>query len=142
MLNLLNELATKFPLDALIASGLLSPLLLLVKNWRISRNVETILQKDWVMYSLVLLTATAFSIGEYVLSAPTHDPTIIAVRTAVTAFMSQPIYFYIVKPLFALFKSQLDKAAALNNDIKSAAVSPTDAGAGVAQTVEIQSFPN
>lgn len=146
LLNLLNELATKVPLDWLIASGLLSPLLLAVKKWRITKNVETILQKDWVMYSLVILTSAAFAIASYILNDPTKDPTVIAIQTAMTAFMSQPIYFFVVKPLFKLIEAQLAKAAQLNADIKSAAVSPTEpivAAAtpeGMAQTVDIQTF--
>jgi hypothetical protein len=117
-----NDLARHFPWDALVASGVISPLLVGVKKWRITKNVESLFKKDWFVYLTLLLLSALTAAGNYLLHTPTSDPTIIAIQTAVVAFLTQPIYFFIVKPALAYFRGEINRAAEHNLQIKSAAV--------------------
>jgi hypothetical protein len=113
-LNVMNDIARHFPWEALAASGVISPLLVGIKKWFSVQNEK-------VMISLVILISGLAVAGNYMLHVPTSDPYIIGIQTAVLAFMTQPIYFFIVKPAIAFFKNEVEKAAALN-EVKSATV--------------------
>lgn len=115
VLNILNYVAASIPWDAVIASGILSPLLLGVKKW-------FSVQSEKVMIVLVLISGVLVASGNYLLNVPTSDPSIIAVQGAVLAFMTQPIYFFVVKPFFRWFGETLAAAAAFKADAQSATV--------------------
>lgn len=108
-----NYLAVHVPWAAVIASPLVSGLIVAIKKW-------FSVQSERVMISLVALVAMIVAGGNYLLHVPTHDPSIIAVQAAVLAFMTQPAYFFIVKPLAASIEQQLQKAAAFDAQVKSA----------------------
>lgn len=110
----LNYLAVHVPWAAVAASGILSPILLFVKKW-------FSVQSEKVMISLVALSGMLVAGASYLLHVPTHDPSIIALQGAAIAFMTQPFYFFIVKPLAASVSEQLSKAAAFDAQVKSAA---------------------
>jgi hypothetical protein len=118
--NGLNYLATHIPWAAVGASGVLSPLLLGIKKW-------FSVQSEKVMITLVALSSMIVAGAHYLLSVPTHDPTVIAVQGAALAFMTQPFYFFIVKPVAAAVGEQLAKAAAFDAQVKSAADVPLSA---------------
>jgi hypothetical protein len=115
--NAINYLAVHIPWAAVGASGVLSPVLLGVKKW-------FSVQSEKVMISLVALSSMLVAAGHYLLNVPTHDPTIIAAQGAALAFMTQPFYFFIVKPLAAAVSEQLAKAAAFDAQVKSAVDGP------------------
>jgi hypothetical protein len=115
VLQTINDFATYMPWDALLAAGIISPTLVGFKKW-------LSIQSERVMILLVILVSLGTVTSHYLLTVPTHDPSIIGVQTAVLAFMTQPVFFFIVKPAIAFFRSEVEKAAALNLDIRSAAV--------------------
>lgn len=114
ILNTLNQLAVAMPWDALIAAGILSPALVAIKKW-------LSIQSEKVMVTLVIVLAAAAAGVTYLMTATFTDPSMIGVKTAIIAFMSQPVYFFIVKPAIAWFYSEVDKAAKLNMEMRSAA---------------------
>lgn len=113
ILDALNYAAAHIPWAAIGASGILSPLLLGLKKW-------FSVQSEKVMISLVALVALATAAGHYLLTTPIQAPGVIAIQAAVLAFMTQPIYFFVVKPAAAWFGEQLAKAAAFDAQVKSA----------------------
>jgi hypothetical protein len=100
--------------EALLASGIISPLLVGVKKW-------FSVQSERVMITLVVVLGMLAAAGNYLLHVPTQDPSIIALQGAVIAFMTQPVYFFFVKPLFGKISSTLEAAAKFNDEVKSAA---------------------
>lgn len=119
--NVLNYLAVHVPWQAVAASGMLSPVLLGIKKW-------FSVQSEKVMISLVMLSGMLLSGAHYLMTVPTHDPSIIAVQGAALAFLTQPFYFFIVKPVAASVSEQLAKAAAFDRQVKSAAEPAIAAG--------------
>jgi len=119
--NSLNYLAVHVPWSAVAASGLLSPILLGIKKW-------FSVQSEKVMISLVAVSGMLVAGANYLLHVPTHDPTIIAAQGAAIAFMTQPFYFFVVKPLAAAVGEQLAKAAAFDAQVKSAGQPVTASG--------------
>lgn len=117
----LNYLAVHVPWSAVAASGALSPILLAIKKW-------FSVQSEKVMISLVALSGMLVAGANYLLHVPTHDPTVIALQGAAIAFLTQPFYFFIVKPIAASVEEQLAKAAAFDRQVKSAAEPAIAAG--------------
>lgn len=118
ILQTLNAVAQFMPWDALAAAGVISPLLVGVKKW-------LKVQSSTVMFLLVAGTSLGAVTVHYLLTIPTDDPSIIGLQTAVLAFMTQPVYYLLVKPAIAFWRAEVEKAAALNAEIKSAAVEST-----------------
>lgn len=110
-----NLLAKNFPWEVIAASGVLSPLLVGIKKW-------FSVQSEKVMISLVMLLSLLTVVVNYLLRVPTTNPQYLAVQAAVLAFMTQPVYFFIVKPAIYSFRSYVEKAAKFNAEVKSAAV--------------------
>jgi len=115
ILNILNYAAVHVPWSAVAASGVLSPLLVAVKKW-------FSVQSERVMITLVALSSGLVVAGNYLLHVPTHDPSIIAVQTAVVAFMTQPVYFFMVKPGLAAIQKRI---ADYNAQVLAAGTAPT-----------------
>ena len=118
VLQTVNEFAQFMPWDALAAAGVISPALAGVKKW-------LKVQSSTVMFLLVVATSLGTVVAHYLLTIPTNDPSIIGLQTAVLAFMTQPVYYLILKPMMAFWRAEVEKAAALNAELKSAAVEPT-----------------
>lgn len=114
IVKILNYLATNMPWEALVASGIISPLLVGIKK-------VLSVQSERVMISLVLIVSILAATGHYLLTVPTSNPSIIAMQGAVLAFMTQPVYFFLVKPASKWFSETLAAAAAFKADVKSAA---------------------
>lgn len=121
IINYANEFATNVPWDAIVASGVLSPVILLLKKWL---NIKDDKRREKVMISLVLTLSMLTAAGNYLLHVPSQDPSIIALQGAALAFMTQPVYFFIVKPAIAAFRREVEKAAQFNLDVRSAAEPP------------------
>lgn len=142
-IEILNYVATNVPLDAIIASGVLSPILLGFKKV-FGVNSEK------VMITMVGIAGILVATGNYLLHVPTSDPTVIAMQGAVLAFMTQPFYFLLVKPaskrIGVWAAAQLAKAQVYQDDVKSAAIAspavvPISDFRPKSQ-IEIQSFEN
>lgn len=136
ILDVANYIVTHVPWDVLIASGILSPLLLAIKKW-------FSVQSEKVMISLVAFVALMTATGHYLLTVPTGNPSVIAVQAAVLAFMTQPIYFFVVKPIWLWFSAQLSAAAAYRSEVLSATVPETGVPAEIPPKladIEVQEF--
>lgn len=94
IVNVLNWLATNLPIEAIVASGLLSTALLgpqkLVKKW-FDHNEQ-------VMILLVGVGGVLIAGANYLITTPSENPSIIALQGLALAFGSQPFYFIVVKP--------------------------------------------
>jgi hypothetical protein len=99
------------------ASGIISPLLLGVKHW-------FDVQSEKAMLFMLIFVSFSTVAGGYLLSTPTSDPSIIALRTFVLGFTTQPIYFLLVKPSYKWLIQRLSEARALNAGAKAAALPP------------------
>lgn len=119
----LNQAATYFNnvggWNAVIASGVLSPVLMAIKKLKSIKDGEVML---W------LLGASSFIAGfmVYLLTTPQHDPTIIAFLGFVTFIASQPFYKVIFKPFFAWVSIQFTTAKAQVEADKNPATVPAD----------------
>lgn len=134
ILNLLNELATRYPLDWLVAAGVLSPLAYAVAKWRLWRNIDSLFQKSWFRMLFVMLAVGGWSLLDYVLHHNGSDPALIAVQASITYVTTQPIYLlvkgavaYVFLPQLAVLREKWQQAKQLNAqklelDIKAAAV--------------------
>lgn len=114
----LNAIATHIPWDLVIASGILSPLLLSIKHW-------LSIQNEKVIMTLVLILGGIGSAATYLLTTPTTDPSVIAIHALMISAMSQPIYFLAIKPAAKWLGGELAKAAAFDAEVKSAAIPAT-----------------
>lgn len=103
--------------EAMIASGVISPVLLGIKKWLSVKS-------ERVMVTLVIVIAMLTAAGNYLLHVPVHDPSIIALQGSVIAFMTQPVYFFFVKPLFNKVSETLSAASKFNDEVKSAVEPP------------------
>lgn len=115
VLYILNTIASHVPWTAIVASGFISPLLVGIKKWFSVKSEK-------VMISLVTIISGVVAALNYLIHIPTHDPTIIAVQAAVVAFMTQPIYFFVVKPALGWLGDTIAAAAAFRKEVQSAAV--------------------
>lgn len=115
VISILNWLAVNIPWDLVIASGILSPVVLIVKKW-------LHLQSEKVMMTLVLVLSMLGSALTYILTSSSDVPSIIATQGLMVAAMSQPIYFLCLKPLSVWFSGELAKARAFDAEVKSAAI--------------------
>jgi hypothetical protein len=115
VLSTLNTISQAIPWDLVMASGILSPAVLLVKKW-------LHLQSEKVMMTLVLVLSMIGSAVTYILSTNSADPSIIAVQGLMVAAMSQPVFFLVVKPFSVWFGGELAKARAFDAEVKSAAI--------------------
>ncbi len=118
ILTTLNDLARHFPWAALAASGVISPLGVAIKKW-------FDVQSERVMISIIVGMSAFAAAANYLIHVPTHDPLIIGLQTAVIGFMTQPVYYFVVKPALAAFRNQVEKASVFNAEIKSATVPAT-----------------
>lgn len=128
ILHYINIIVSHIPWAAVAASGVISPLLMMIKKW-------LDIKSEKVLISLVGLMSAGAVMANYLLHVPTSDPSIIAIQTAVVGFMTQPIYYFIVKPGFAWIGETVAAAAAFKKEVKSAAVPTTDASVQVAPPV-------
>lgn len=115
ILPTLNTIAQAIPWDLVAASGILSPVVLLVKKW-------LSIQSEKVMMTLVLVLSMLGSAVTYILSTTSADPTIIAAQGFIVAAMSQPVYYLAVKPFSVWLGAELAKARAFDAEVKSAAI--------------------
>lgn len=106
LLNVSNYLANHIPWAAVGASGVLSPLVLAIKKW-------FSVQSERIMITIVALVATITAGANYLIHVPTHDPSIIALQATVLAFLTQPVYFFVVKPGFKWFQQRTEEAVQL-----------------------------
>lgn len=114
-LQTVNSIAQMIPWDLVIASGVLSPVVLVIKKW-------LSIQSEKVMMTLVLLVSMIGATASYLLGTTSSDPTIIAVQGFMVAAMSQPVYYLAVKPFSAWLGAELAKARAFDAEVKSAAI--------------------
>lgn len=114
-LTALNWLAINIPWDVIIAAGILSPIGLYIKK---KRNIES----DKVMLFIIILLSTIAAVGSYLLTVTTADPSIIAAKSALIYFTSQPIYILCLRPAYGWLSAELAKARAFDAEVKSAAI--------------------
>lgn len=126
VLHYLNQAVSQFHnipagfWQALIASGVLSPLIKIWKHFRITKKEKEI--AEWAMYGLTIVVAFAVAVFQYLLTTHPQNPQIIALHTAVLSFMLQPVYMFVVKPTWNYLSSKNAAAAAFNSEVKSAAI--------------------
>lgn len=130
ILEILNYIAVHTPWDAVAASGLLSGILIgpqrAIKKW-FEHNEQ-----------IMILTVGAAGIlvagTHYLISTPSVNPSIIAVQGLVLAFMTQPFYFIVWKPLMRKIgvsfipwlREQIKEAESLNAVDTPAAAVPAE----------------
>lgn len=90
--------------EIILASGVISPFLQSIKHW-------LSVQSDKVMFTLLVLASGVVATGHYLLVTPSTNPSIIALQTALLSFMTQPFYFFLVKPLYKSLTDGLSKEA-------------------------------
>lgn len=132
IIQLANEVALlvhKVPAgfwQALLASGVLAPVLNVYKHLHFTRKEREVEAR--VMHVAVVAAAFLLSTGQYLLATHPADPRIIALHTAVLGFMTQPVYFFLLKPLlkyaWAPLALKFSEAARLEAELKSATVPP------------------
>lgn len=115
LINALNWIAVNVPWNAILAAGILSPVM---------AGVSKLLRakKGLTKFLIFATGASVVATANVLLNMPSADPTVIATQTAVLGFLAQPFYLAMVKPFMQWFAGELAKAAAYDNEIKSAAV--------------------
>jgi len=89
--------------NAVLASGVLSPIGMAIKKLKGIHNGEVML---WIMGAGSLIAGFLV----YLLTTPQHDPTVIAFLGFITFLASQPFYKVIFKPFFAWLGGQFATA--------------------------------
>lgn len=119
----LNQIAQTFGnlggFSALLASGVLSPVVSLIKKVKDIKNGE-------VMIWLLGVGSLAAGFIVYLFSTPQHDPTIVAFLGTVTFIGTQPFYKIIFKPFFAWLGGQFATAKAQVDSQKNPAAVPAE----------------
>ena|SRR6476660_5187141 len=127
----LNQVATSIPWatigQVIGASGVLSFVLVPVKK----KVDKWFVHHKQMMITLVGLGGVLIAATHYLMQTPTQNPGIIAMQGLMIAFVSQPFYLIIVKPLVSYIATTVAKAAAFNEQVESAksALEPMDAPA-------------
>lgn len=116
--EVLNWLAVNVPWELVIASGVLSPVLLGVKKWKHIKSEK-------IMSTLVIVFGLLGAAATYILSSTSDTPAIIATQGLLIAAMSQPWYFTLWKPISKWLSAELAKARAFDAEVKSAAIPAT-----------------
>ena len=131
ILENLNYLAQSVPWESffewLSASGILAALLMpvykLIQKW--------FKHHKQVMLSVVGIVSMLVSFGHFIFINHAADPGVVFLRGLAVAFATQPFYQYMIKPLSKIImgriKTEIEKAAVLNNEIKSAAMTVNSA---------------
>jgi hypothetical protein len=134
LLNTLNTLAQFIPFDDALYAPLLSVVLLITKKVAKIKNGE-------VMVWLTVAGSVVFAAVAYIVSHPNENPQVAAMSAVVIAATSQPFYRLVLRPLSKaigkVWLAQVNKAARLNSEVKSAAVPAT--GLPISG-VEVQQF--
>lgn len=131
--DILNWIALNAPWEAIIASGVLSGLL--VGPQKLVKKLFE--HNEQVMILIVGCAGLLVAGGNYLLHTPTQEPTIVALQGLALAFGSQPFYFIIVKPLSkrasVWFAARVAEASLIREARAAAAleVAPTPAPAPV-----------
>ena len=115
IISTLNNIVSHIPWQAIAASGIISPLLVGIRKWF---NIKS---KRVLIFLVSLMSAGAVTVN-YLLRVPTSDPSILAIQASVVAFMTQPIYHFVVKPGFAWFADTIEAAALFKSEVRSAAL--------------------
>lgn len=84
--------------ELVVGGVLMSPMLQGIKH-------KLSVQSDKVMFTLTTLTALVISAGVYISSTVTTEPWIVAVQATLVSFSSQPVYFFVVKPVYKWWMS-------------------------------------
>lgn len=132
MLQVLNYIWLNIPWEALGAAIGVSGLLAVIKRWFDLRS-------ERVMIFLVILFSLAAVAAEYLMSVPTSDPSIIALRASVLAFTTQPVYFFVIKPVITTLRERMIEAHANLLEAKSAA-EPMTVAPAIGDNVQVQDF--
>lgn len=123
IIDILNYAAVHIPWDAVLASGVLSGVLIgpqrAIKKW-FEHNEQ-------IMILTVAAAGLLVAGTHYLMTTPSANPSIIAVQGLVLAFMTQPFYFIVWKPLMRKIgvsflpwlREQIKEAESLN-DVTSA----------------------
>lgn len=123
LLGDLNHFAQTFDslggFSALVASGVLSPVVSLIKKVKDIRNGE-------VMIWLLGIGSLFAGFAVYLFTTPQHDPTIVAFLATVTFLGTQPFYKFIFKPFFTWLGSQFATAKAQVDAQKNPAAVPAE----------------
>lgn len=120
ILQHLNSFATEFPWEVILASGILSPVMVpIIKLFKV--------QKDTVKIGLVYVGGVIFAAVHYFITTPSSDPTVIYMQGAILAFTAQPFYHLMVKPGFAYLGTEISRAVALKEK-QDAVLPPSLAG--------------
>lgn len=120
LLAYVNEFSRQFPWSYLVASGALSPMLASIKHWMQiegSKKYKVLfIRFTGEQLMLVLLSAFSFILAglHHIIYTPTQDPNTVVVQAALVAFMTQPVYYFLLKPAMAYFAAQVEKAVQLN----------------------------
>lgn len=118
LLNSVNAFAQVFPWPVLATSGLISPVLSAYKHWLQLEGDKTYslgklkVKGEVIIFALLLLLASAPSIAQAAVAALAGlgvDWRALIDQTALTGFLSQPIYFLILKPAIRSYQASIDK---------------------------------
>lgn len=101
--------------ESLAAAFILSPVGATIKRF-------FSIQRGWVMFVIIAAGAAATSFLAYSQFNPDMERWVVGVMTAMTYFMSQPIYYAFVKPLSEWIWATIDKANHFDEQVMSAAV--------------------
>lgn len=129
VLDILNWLGTNIPWEALAASGLLTVFLQVPKQW-VKRLYK---HYDWVMLALAFVGSLWLVTLEYLQDNPTIAPQLLVVHAAAMAYMTQPFYKLMVKPISTKFVSFLSAQVA-EAKRRSAAQAATEPSTGLPLT--------
>jgi hypothetical protein len=127
-----SHISGMVPWDLVAASGVLSPVLLAVKQ-PLKKRIESDKTMEKVMMSLVIIFGIVVATLQYLVNVPTTDPSIIAVHGLLISAMSQPFYMILVKPFYRWLSGELAKAKAFDAEVKSAAIPATGLPTGTTQ---------
>jgi hypothetical protein len=130
----LNDIASNFPWQYLVAAGLISPIGVFIKKWAVieAHKKYTVLHipflhkfqfsGEQLMLSIVAGMSYVAAGLSYILHYPTHDPSLIAIQGTFLSFATQPVYYFLVKPFLGYIQKEIEKDAQANLTIKSAAI--------------------
>lgn len=121
ILNTLNGVPSEVwtvVIETIVGALVASPLVLGIKKW-LSINSDKVMLLTTILMSMVAAGA-AFAINDPVFSA-----WLIPVQGWLIFATTQPIYFYLVKPLIQRIQAVIAESITFDHEVKSAAIPPT-----------------
>jgi hypothetical protein len=114
LIALANQFISQYGWGAIAASGLVSPLLSGYKHWLQLEGDKTYrlgpvkLKGEQIIFIMLIIFSALPGCLAFLTHMDSSNAKLLAIRTIITAFMAQPVYLFVLKPLMRSYQNKID----------------------------------